>query len=158
MTNHVHGTGARYLAGCGECAALARALRARNPEAGRAAVRKWHALNPDRARAACDRWVANNPDAGRAKNRRQYTAHPEVRLVHNRIRRARKVGVKTDGHTRQEVFLRDKGTCQMCFLPVDPLLWHEDHRVPLVAGGPDTLDNCRVTHPRCNLSKGARVA
>lgn len=62
-----------------------------------------------------------------------------------------------DGHTRQEVWDRDRGTCHICGEACDPLDWHEDHVWPVALGGPDTLANCAVAHPGCNQSKSAYV-
>lgn len=40
---------------------------------------------------------------------------------------------------------------------LDPLAFVVDHIVPLHKGGPDTLDNCRPAHRRCNRAKGDRI-
>jgi 5-methylcytosine-specific restriction endonuclease McrA len=57
---------------------------------------------------------------------------------------------------RGVVFLRDKGLCGECHEPVDPKNWHLDHITPTSRGGEHSYENTRVTHPRCNLSKGPR--
>jgi HNH endonuclease len=74
-----------------------------------------------------------------------------------RIRRARKLGAETDRHTRQEVFERADGRCQLCDVELSQG-WHEDHIIPLSVGGSDLLENVQATCPPCNLSKGHKVA
>jgi len=94
----------------------------------------------------------------RLANRKTKHLHPERVAECRRIRRARRRGADTDGHTRAEVFERDGGRCQMCGVILSPDNWHEDHIVPLARGGSDLLENCQATCPPCNLSKGARAA
>jgi len=64
---------------------------------------------------------------------------------------------------RNRIIERDKGICQICFMPVD-MTWtmrgnrfrvrfHLDHIIPFKDGGPDTFDNLRLTHIRCNLGR-----
>ena len=74
-----------------------------------------------------------------------------------RIRRARKHGVESDGHTREEVWERDGGKCQMCGKKLRKDNWHEDHIVPLSKGGSDLLENVQATCPPCNLHKSAKL-
>lgn len=78
-----------------------------------------------------------------------------------------------DHITLREVFLRDKGVCQICGMPVS---WNDvtkdssgrklyvndrypsiDHIVPLAKGGTHTWDNVQLAHKICNSRKGDRV-
>jgi hypothetical protein len=108
-----------------------------------ARMRKWRREHPATALDAVNRYQAKNPD---------------VQLSLNRKRRARLRDAESDGHSRQQVFERDGGICQLCLAPLDPTAWHEDHIVPLSRGGSDLIENCQATCPPCNLSKGDRVA
>jgi 5-methylcytosine-specific restriction endonuclease McrA len=54
--------------------------------------------------------------------------------------------------------------CAICGHPINLLLHHEhpmsftvDHIIPRSLGGPDTLDNARPAHRRCNSQRGADV-
>lgn len=66
------------------------------------------------------------------------------------------------------VAARDGSTCQLCSAPVDLTLPSGprghldgpslDHEHPRSQGGPDTLDNLRLTHWRCNRDEARRAA
>ena len=84
------------------------------------------------------------------------------RASDNRRRR----NVEAAAYLLQDVFDRWGTDCHICNEPVDLTAprqcgvpgWerglHLDHVVPLSKGGPDTLDNVKPTHARCNLDKG----
>ena len=59
---------------------------------------------------------------------------------------------------RAVVWKRDGGVCHICGMPADPNDWHLDHVRPLALGGEHSYANCRVSHPACNLKKGAKTA
>ena len=59
---------------------------------------------------------------------------------------------------RSAVIRRDGYLCHLCGGRVSEDDVHIDHVLPLVHGGGTTLDNLRVSHSKCNLRKGARVA
>lgn len=59
--------------------------------------------------------------------------------------------------TRRWIFAADNGICHLCNEPVDPFDWHLDHVVPHSLGGPTSIENLRVAHPRCNTSKGTQI-
>lgn len=47
-------------------------------------------------------------------------------------------------------------TCGICGLPIDVDSreeWHVDHIIPIAEGGPDLLENVRLTHASCNLTR-----
>lgn len=60
-------------------------------------------------------------------------------------------------YVRREVIDRDGDTCQICFGPVPDGDMHLDHIKPFSRGGPDTVENLRVTHSRCNIKRGAPI-
>jgi hypothetical protein len=56
---------------------------------------------------------------------------------------------------RRRIAERDGWVCGICRKPVDRAdIWHLDHIVPKSQGGPDTWDNLRLAHARCNISRG----
>lgn len=61
--------------------------------------------------------------------------------------------------SRAVIFARDLGICHLCTEPVNPSdnAWHLDHILPLMQGGLHHPDNCAVSHPFCNVSKGDRL-
>lgn len=83
--------------------------------------------------------------------------------------RARKHGAKHKYYTREQIFKRDGYDCHICNTPVDlqanhiqgqpgwELYPHIDHVIPIALGGDDTLDNVKIAHAKCNLSKGANL-
>ena len=48
-----------------------------------------------------------------------------------------------------------KPDCKGCV--AHPMRFEADHKVPLIKGGTDTLDNKQATHRRCNSAKRARL-
>ena len=74
------------------------------------------------------------------------------------VRRARKASVPSEPISRAVVYARDKGLCGICGKKVSFLKWHMDHKHPIAKGGSHTYANVQVSHPACNLKKGAKVA
>jgi len=58
---------------------------------------------------------------------------------------------------RQSVIERDGLLCGICAGAVERSDVHIDHIYPYSRGGRSVMRNLRVTHSRCNMSKGARV-
>lgn len=135
---------------------------AQTPEA-RAKTKAWKEANPDRMRESRRRhydamtpeerrqiraaWRAANPDRSRA-----------ITAASKAARRARENQILREHIDRQLVWERDGGICQICTQPADPTRWHLDHVIPLARGGDHLYSNVQVSHPFCNLSKGAKVA
>lgn len=46
--------------------------------------------------------------------------------------------------------------CFICVLPLDEMI-HVDHVFPLYLGGTNFKGNLCITHPKCNMDKGAKV-
>ena len=63
----------------------------------------------------------------------------------------------TDGHTRRDTFDRYGGACYLCGIALRWDAWDEDHVIPLVLDGPDTIENCRPACRDCHRAKGSRV-
>lgn len=75
--------------------------------------------------------------------------------LEQRLRRdwARESGRPLESLDRAEILRRAKGKCAICRRPIRGD-WHEEHRVPLSAGGANDYDNVGPAHPECNLEKG----
>jgi 5-methylcytosine-specific restriction endonuclease McrA len=84
-------------------------------------------------------------------------AHPQKVSSWNADRRAMKKGQFVERVFRSVVFRRDAGICGICGLVVDPDNWHLDHVIPLAQGGEHSYVNTQVSHPACNIKKGAKI-
>jgi 5-methylcytosine-specific restriction endonuclease McrA len=114
--------------------------------------------------------VAEKSRVYRIANRGHRTAYqrewrrknPEhERLLRNEAayrRRCRLAGVSFELFSRDAIYVRDKGLCAYCGLGLDPLNWHLDHVVPIVAGGGHVRSNVVASCPTCNLTKSSRPA
>lgn len=58
---------------------------------------------------------------------------------------------------RHAIFERDEGVCHLCGDPAERENFHLDHVVPRARGGSDDPSNLKVSHPACNMAKGARI-
>ena len=61
-----------------------------------------------------------------------------------------------DPDFRRQLYERDRGICQLCGEPVPFEKMHLDHIHPRILGGDHTAGNLRVTHKRCNISRGIK--
>lgn len=61
-------------------------------------------------------------------------------------------------HLRRQVVQRARGRCEYCGLAQagQEATFHIDHVIPVVTGGPTTLDNLALACVSCSLRKGAR--
>lgn len=60
---------------------------------------------------------------------------------------------------RDVIFARDGGICMKCGKRVSKDDYHVDHIHPVSKGGDEwELNNLELSCPRCNLSKGAKIA
>jgi 5-methylcytosine-specific restriction endonuclease McrA len=113
-----------------------------NREVRLARQREWYWANREAAIATAAAWQKANPERVRARTAR---------------RRAQRLALPHEDIESAVVFDRDGGLCGICGNPVDSNDWHLDHIVPLSRGGHHTYENVQVSHPFCNLSKGARL-
>lgn len=92
----------------------------------------------------------------------------ELGRFHSKKRRALKLGNEHSEYKEQEVLDTYGTDCYLCKEPINleaPRVagvdgWekglHIDHVIPIIKGGPDTLENVRPSHALCNISKGAK--
>lgn len=97
------------------------------------------------------------------------TRRRELNRKHSRIRRSKALGNGVSKYTESEVLEKYGSDCHICQTPIDLKAnrqvgkpgWkkglHIDHLVPILRGGPDSLENVRPAHGLCNTSKGAKV-
>jgi 5-methylcytosine-specific restriction endonuclease McrA len=114
------------------------------------------AAQRDRAR----RWAVANPDRVREKSRRYYERNKGklLEMARSARKRARSKGsVRLETIHRDVLWERDGGTCHLCGKPCDPADWHADHIIPRSQGGVTSYANMAVSHPFCNMSKGAKA-
>ncbi|MGW0312024.1 HNH endonuclease [Streptomyces flavidovirens] len=104
------------------------------------------------------------------KRRREEQSHwreryPDVAAAGDARRRMRMEQARTaEVFAPLDVHTRDRWTCQLCLLPIDPeVAWPDrmsasvDHIVPLVRGGSHSMINVQSAHLGCNSSKGDRL-
>ncbi len=59
---------------------------------------------------------------------------------------------------RRVIFERDGGICMKCGESAKKDSFHVDHIIPISRGGDEwALENLELSHPKCNLSKGAKT-
>lgn len=95
-----------------------------------------------------EKWEELRLQAERAVDR-HYRSHAARRA---RLKNAPNIE-KVD---RFVVFDRDLGICHICGGAAQRDDFHLDHVVPLARGGDHTYANIKVSHPDCNVRKGAR--
>lgn len=84
--------------------------------------------------------------------RKWNTEHPERHRERERLRKPARKKAK-----RAFIFARDAGICYLCGFSVDPRNFHIDHVIPVSKSGSNALDNLKVSHPACNMSKGDKI-
>lgn len=133
-----------YVGRCKECSKRARReWAAKNRDKESTYNRAKNQANPERAREQAKKWRKENPER-----------YAELHRDKEAARRARKRKAFVE-YVRASVLLeRDDGICGICEEPLGKD-YHIDHIIPLVKGGMHSYANTRLTHPRCNLVKGA---
>jgi hypothetical protein len=140
----------------------------KNPDKIRKYQETYYERFPDKKKEKQRRYRVNQPEASRRRSREYYRRHPETARAAWRRRRAALANVESSPYTTQMVLDLYGTDCYLCTEPIDltaprragipgwELGLHIEHVVPITADGPDTLDNVRPSHGRCNLSKGPR--
>jgi 5-methylcytosine-specific restriction endonuclease McrA len=99
---------------------------------------------------------ADNKDAQREYFNAYRNDHPEVYQPSRMRRRALKLNQFIEDVDPVIVYEMHGGRCGICgeFIEGD---FHVDHVIPLSKGGMHGYVNVQPAHPKCNLSKGAKV-
>jgi 5-methylcytosine-specific restriction endonuclease McrA len=136
-------------------------LRAYNRELRR----KRQAKNPELYKAKVFAQLEKRRDLARVYSR-EYRARNPVKSAENaRRRRALRLGNGAVKYTEKKMLETYGINCHLCLIPIDlnaprragregwELGLHVDHVIPIFQGGPDTLENVRPAHAKCNLSR-----
>jgi hypothetical protein len=135
--------------------------------------REYQIKNKDQIAAKRKEWARVNRKRINAKKREYDRLNNElvtsIRRRADRKRRALKAGNKAEKYTEKDVLNLYGSNCHICKEPIDLNAprksgdpgWekglHIDHVIPIVKGGPDTLDNVKPAHGVCNVSKSAKL-
>lgn len=125
-------------------------------------------------------WYKNNNDAAKKSFQEYYLRTKETRLElaaiwrknnadtkreYNRKRKAKIKGSRTIAYSEKDVLALYGTKCHICKKEIDmeaprhtakkgwEFSFHIDHVVPISKGGPDSIDNVRPSHAKCNLAK-----
>lgn len=131
--------------------------RQKNLEKDRADKRAWYAKNRDKMRRLAKEDNLKNPNKNRDRVKRWKENFPErakQTAINAHVRRKGAEGT----HTAEEVqrlFKLQKGLCIVCRRELKAN-YHQDHIVPLAAGGTNWISNIQLLCPPCNNTKGAK--
>ncbi len=129
-----------------------------NPDKSRQTTKKYDKENRDKRRVHEEKYKKNNPDKVREWGR-----------TNNRKREALKRNNGHEPYSEKEVLDKYGTLCHICQTSIDlsaprqvgKVGWqkglHIDHLHPLSKGGPDTLENVRPSHGKCNIDKKANI-
>lgn len=123
--------------------------------------KKWRKENCEHMTHLHVKWVREHREQA-AKTRKSHRLKnlDKARIRDRAItskRRAWKRNVPSDGSTMHDLIkLNPKLICYLCDKEITGDI-HIDHVMPLSKGGHDTIDNKKLTHPFCNMSKGAKI-
>ena len=144
---------------CAWAAGCDKQLRSDNESAycRKHATRAWKKDHPESVNEHNRRYNAKHPDDARAWRQKWLDANPGKSAEYAAARHARLRGQFVERVYRSVVFKRDRGLCGICRKAADAANWHLDHIVPLSRGGEHGYANVQVSHPFCNVSKGAKL-
>lgn len=137
--------------------AYRKAHHAANREEENARVRAYDAANREAKLVRLKAYRDAHQEEAVERARAWRLANPDRCRTHAQIKRARKKAAPYEDVDPSAVYHRDAGCCGICGHRVDPDDWHLDHIIPLSRGGHHLYENVQVSHPLCNMSKGARM-
>lgn len=115
--------------------------------------------------------AAKNPEKEKERRQKNYSDPAQRKKITERKRRenhrarARAFGLEYEYYKEEDIINLYGSNCYSCKLPIDFSAnrkpgnpeWAEsfttDHWIPMSKGGPDTLENVRPMHAKCNKSK-----
>ena len=141
-----------------------------HPEKKRAMDIRYNERHPGQRNQYDKKYRDNNRDKTRTATLRWNKDHPDLMREAARKRRATKLDNGHVPYTESQVLDLYGTSCHICLIPVDlgvprrigkeegwELGLHIDHVIPIIAGGPDTLENVRPSHAICNMKKGSKM-
>jgi len=150
--------------------AYRRAHQKKNPQARRASDICYQESHPGQRNKYDQKYRDNNREKTRTATLKWNKEHPEKMREKSRKRRAIKLQNGYEPYTETQVIEIYGATCHLCTLSINlelpraigkedgwELALHIDHVIPIIAGGPDTLENVRPSHAICNMKKGSKM-
>jgi 5-methylcytosine-specific restriction endonuclease McrA len=134
-----------------------------------ASTERYRKANLDKQRQWSAAYRNKNLEKVRETSRRYGKENPEKIRENARKRRALVRNSESLPYTEAQVLTAYGLECYLCKSLIDlnaprncrGIRWefglHIDHVVPIVSGGPDTLENVRPTHAICNMKKGDKM-
>lgn len=130
----------------------------------------WRKANLDWVNAYNQERRRKDPERFRGYAREYY--HKNRQHIRNSLKRRRhnRYGVESVAWSLQQVIELYGTNCHICGDAIDMQMsrkpgidgWekalHIDHVIPMVKGGPDTIENVRPAHAYCNLSKSTKFS
>ena len=133
----------------------------------------YHKANPDKSRQTTKKYDKENRDKRRLHEEKYKKSNPDKVMEWGRRKNRKREALKrNNGHepySEKEVLDKYGKMCHICQTLIDLSAprqvgkagWqkglHIDHLHPLSKGGPDTLDNVRPSHGKCNIDKRAKL-
>lgn len=131
----------------------------------------WAESNPEKRREIKKRWNERNRDYFANWKRENPTwekewrkANPHKTRQYRHRRRALLKNTRSEEYTLEQIYIKDEGICQLCFVKVEiskglpvNLTPTVDHIIPISKGGDNTLANVQLAHYGCNSRKGNRI-
>ena len=128
--------------------------------AHKAEKKAWSAANyqahREQERAKVRAYQAAHKEQKRDYDRAYHQARPEAERERAHKRRLRFQSHFVERVYTSVVYRRDSGTCHICGKHVPLPVASLDHLVPLSHGGEHSYANVRLSHRRCNFSRGNR--
>jgi hypothetical protein len=146
---------------CKQCGAeRSRQWRKENPDKLKKQGQEWRKKNLSRYNLNKKKWRQKNPEAHKKSRDNWYKNNKNKRTEYNNRRRANKLNNGWEKYTEQDMFNKYGTDCYLCQQPIDlnisrtePEGLNIEHVIPIAKGGPDTLENVRPSHRKCNQSK-----
>ena len=131
--------------------------RENNKEAEKIRKKKWVQENPELNAQQTERWRQRYPERVAEVNKRTYEKNKIKFFERNMRRKAMQLEAQVGTVNYKEILSRDNYICHICGGVIQPNDVHFDHVIPLARGGPHSMDNIKVAHSFCNLSKGSMM-
>ena len=119
---------------------------------------EFRAKNRERVNRNNQNWKERNREQYLAQEKAYYERNKEKYQEYDSRRKSlEKYTRNADKIDYLGILERDGMWCYLCETDVDPDHLSYDHVFPLSRGGTHTVDNIKITHRACNLSKNNRL-